>query len=196
MKKSIIALIPLVLLSSLLLTGCEVSDQEYSSSSQVTTTVTTPITTTVTTSTTTPSGTTDPVTDPPDILYRPDLIWEETYGFSHIMDDYIPEAGVIDIRFEMPDEHLQLINVPLDAKYAVHFMIYSSDTDWEALTAYLADLGIEEVGEAGGYKIPVYAISMDQLKSLDCATIQEAAGASTEYGIDVHLTSCNPEDWC
>lgn len=165
MKRKLFSLLALALLTALLLVGCDHAGENESTSSETTTTT-------------------------PEIIYRPDLAWSLS-GEKIAMTLVLPQAGTFFIRFEPSDELLS----NEATKYAIQFEFYDVDEnaemkltyDEESLIAYMADQGIEEVGEAGGYDEPVFAVTWAQLNELDCVAIQDAMGISHEYGLDVWL---------
>lgn len=162
MKNKPLTLLTLALFGVLLLTGCGIGDNEPPSS--------------------------DTAAATSEIVYRPELVWA-TPDSSFAYDTYIVSAGDIRPMFD-PNED----SATEPSRYAVYFTHYDADEDGvqkvydrEGLIAYMAEQGIEEVGEAGGFDDPVFAVTWAQLNALDCVAMQEAMGVSHEYGLDACL---------
>lgn len=87
-------------------------------------------------------------------------------------------------------------------EFAVYFLYYDWDSEyrdangklrgcnWDALVDHLADYGIEEIGRARGFTIPIFAATVAELEQLDSKTLQDVMGVAdySEQGITVMLS--------
>lgn len=194
MKRRVLSLLALALVGTFLFTGCD--------SAPAPDVTAIPPRSTDSTRRIVSTQSTKPILEPqpPVINYRPDLVWATFLGYGNdsIGDLYIPRIGTLENRFlSWPvdsEDHRHNLK-PEDEKraFAIYFGYYGGDAyypNWDALVDYLAERGIEEVGREGGFRIPVFAMTMDQLESLDCITLQTVMEIPTEpYGLDVMLSS-------
>lgn len=144
--------------------------------------------------------------------YRSDLIWVPSvasitnesdrcavlhfsYDNGGVSLPYFASPGTLECRFIDASNPSYIRPSDATKRFAVYFgYIDETPADWDALVAYLADLGYEEVGREGGFSVPVFAMTIEEIGALDCRTLQEVMGISDISGMDVMLSANTDEE--